>query len=167
MNRNRLLLSGLIVVLTVPWPCLGHGGAYEVLRDAGGIRAVYDDGSPMALCDVSVFAPDRPEEAYQTGITDPHGRFAFVPDTHGMWRVTVDDGMGHRVEAAVPVDSAFGHEHEHGHEHRHAAGRLSGLVVGISVIFGLFGVLALLSRKRGAAGNGPNQGGVSCTLPKA
>ncbi|NQT92354.1 MAG: hypothetical protein HQ559_06305, partial [Lentisphaerae bacterium] len=74
---------------------------HRVFKAGAGIEAAYDDGSPMAFCDVSVFSPGDPVSEYQTGITDPRGRFAFIPDTNGVWKVTVDDGMGHMAIAEV------------------------------------------------------------------
>jgi nickel transport protein len=105
------------------------------------VAATYDDGSPMAFCDVTVFGPDAREEPYQEGTSDRNGCFAFLPDTNGTWTVTVDDGMGHVAEARIDIDSAGGRRSEEAHH----ADRLSGAVVGISVIFGCFGVYAMLS----------------------
>jgi len=86
--------------------------------------------------------------------SDRNGCFAFLPDTNGTWKVTVDDGMGHLAEARIDIDSAGGRHAEEAHQ----ADRLSGAVVGISVIFGCFGVYAMLSgrakRRRGGEKTG-------------
>ena len=142
--RFRRTVGAVLILLGVPVLCLGHGVSYEVFDVGTGIKATYSDDSAMSYCDVSVFAPDDAEVEYQTGITDRNGCFAFVPDASGIWRVTVDDGMGHLVTAEISVDSL-------GVESLTAPrgpDRLSSLIIGISVIFGIFGIFALLRGSR-------------------
>ena len=38
-------------------------------------------------------------------VTDAQGRFAFMPDAPGQWRIIMADNMGHRVEHAVEVSA--------------------------------------------------------------
>lgn len=146
-------------------PCLAHGSRYNVFRGGTGIEATHDDGSPMAFCDVRVFAPGGRENLHQTGTTGPKGRFMFVPDTNGVWRVSIDDGIGHVLWAEIAV----------GPEAREAVGRgggvdrLTGGVVGVSLIFGVFGIYCLLRHRvpRSQRETGCTEGENSCTLPKA
>lgn len=144
---------GLLILLGCPRLGLGHGVEYESFAVGSGIKATYSDETPMAYCDVAVFAPDDANAEYQTGITDRNGCFAFVPDTSGVWQVTVDDGMGHQVAAMISVDSLL----VASTTARQDANRLSSLVVGISLIFGLFGVYALLRDSRRAGRSDPPQ----------
>jgi nickel transport protein len=97
----------------------------------------------MAFCDVTVLAPQSSEEPYQEGTSDRNGCFAFLPDTNGTWKVAVDDGMGHLVEARIEIDS-IGRRRT---ETAHPPDRLGGTVVGISVIFGIFGVYAMVAAR--------------------
>jgi hypothetical protein len=62
----------------------------------------YDGGIPVREADVVIRAPGQ-ETPFQSGRTDPEGRFAFVAAGSGEWRVTVDDGMGHRRTASIVV----------------------------------------------------------------
>jgi nickel transport protein len=121
-----------------------HGVRHSVSEGATVVAATYDDGSPMAFCDVTVLAPQNGEAPYQEGTSDRNGCFAFLPDTNGTWTVTIDDGMGHLEEARIEIDSIGGPKTETAH----APDRLGGAVVGISIIFGIFGVYALLTRRR-------------------
>jgi len=105
---------------------------------------VYDDGSPMAFCETAVYAPGKGEDAFQTGTTDRTGGFAFLPDTNGTWSVTVDDGMGHMVTAHIDV-TPEGLANENA---ARPADRLSGVIVGTSVVFGIFGLWALFANRR-------------------
>ena len=142
--RARTTVGVLLLVLGCPVLCLGHGVKHEIFAVGTGIKATYSDETPMAYCDVEIFAPDAADTEYQTGITDRNGCFAFVPDTSGVWQVKVDDGMGHLVTAEISVDSLRAESTGT----RHGRDRVSSLIVGISVIFGLFGVFALFRNAR-------------------
>ena len=137
----------LLIVLGCPLLCLAHGVKHEVFDVGTGIKATYSDETPMAYCEVAVYAPDDDASEYQTGITDRNGCFAFVPDASGVWRVNVDDGMGHLVTAEISLDSL----QVASTSVRQVGDRMSSAIVGISVIFGLFGIYALLRGSRRAA----------------
>jgi len=144
--RTRAAVGTLLILFGCPRFCLGHGVEHEIFAVGTGIKARYSDETPMAYCDVAIFTPDDLDSEYQTGTTDRNGCFAFVPDTSGVWRVTVDDGMGHLLTAEISVDSL----QVASTKARHGGDRLSSVVVGISVIFGLFGLFALLRGSRRA-----------------
>lgn len=61
----------------------------------------------MGLEEAKVYSPSGGDNPFQLGQTDVHGRFSFVPDAPGLWRVVVKDGLGHVAEAAVEIDDAF------------------------------------------------------------
>ena len=60
----------------------------------------------MAYAQVTVRGPLDDEVEFQNGRTDRNGRFAFVPDEAGQWKVVVEDGLGHRVSALCPVEAS-------------------------------------------------------------
>jgi len=138
-------MAALLAVLVCTTLCLAHGVTHEVVETGIGVRATYRDGTPMAYCDVAVFAPGETESEFQTGTTDPNGCFSFVPDTTGVWRVTADDGMGHLLSAEISMgpDGVESAETAPGYD------KVRSVIVGISVIFGLFGILGWIrSRTR-------------------
>lgn len=98
----------------------------------------------MAYCDVEVFAPAESDAPYQQGSTDSDGRFAFVPVEVGSWTIVIDDGMGHQTAIDVAVDSLG----IVGKQRHSKTDRLSTGVVGVSIIFGLFGLYALIRSRR-------------------
>jgi len=55
----------------------------------------YSDGSPVSFAKVKIWSPDNDSIEFQNGRTDTNGRFSFFPDVDGVWRITVNDGMGH------------------------------------------------------------------------
>ena len=143
-SRARHLAAIISAVLLSVSTALAHGVAHRVFPGGTGIEATYDDGSPMAFCDVEVLPPDSRPTAFQTGTTDPHGRFAFVPDTNGTWTVIVDDGMGHRTSAKVVV-TAEGIESA---DNRPATARPAMALIGVCLIIGLFGTYSLVRQVR-------------------
>ena len=163
-TEERCLAVGVAGLLMLGAIALGHGVQHRVFPGGTGVEATYDDGSPMAFCDVSVFSPGEPASEYQTGITDPRGRFAFVPDTNGVWKVTVDDSMGHMVTAEIAV----GPEGITQGGGRKGVDRSTGAIVGVSVIFGLFGLYCLVRQGMGRVRHGSRsgEGKSECTLPK-
>lgn len=73
----------------------------RVAGEAVVVTAQFGGTEPAAFCQVAVFSPAKGDAEYQTGRTDARGRFAFLPDVSGQWRVIVDDEMGHRQEASI------------------------------------------------------------------
>lgn len=85
----------------------GHGVAIEYqATEAISIQAKYDNGKPMSNAQVAVYSPENPSEAWQTGVTDDEGKFAFVPenDISGNWTVKVRSA-GHGNVINIPLQS--------------------------------------------------------------
>lgn len=61
----------------------------------------------MGYAEVCVFSPEESDKnssvEHQNGRTDCNGRFAFSPDSSGVWKVEVNDGRGHKIQAEVKV----------------------------------------------------------------
>jgi nickel transport protein len=83
--------------------CRAHGvdGAVERI-DGYCVTAQYDDSEPMSYAGVEIKAPDS-KIGFQNGRTDRNGCFMFHPDVPGVWRINVQDGMGHRLALDVTV----------------------------------------------------------------
>jgi nickel transport protein len=96
-----LVAVGLIIT---PYSAIAHGTGYR----QSSIRSVslefcYSTGETMSYLDAKVFSPRDDKFAFQSGRTDEDGRFAFTPNTDGLWRVVVRDEEGHLAEAKVDV----------------------------------------------------------------
>ena len=157
LRRYIYPVSAIVLLLVVSASvCRAHGTTCRLFEGTAAVEASYDDGRPMAFCDVAVYFPAGEEEAYRTGETDRNGRFSFIPESDGEFRIVVDDGMGHAASLGFSVvkgiASVKGPEKEDlsdgGTETGTCIfkrlGRSAGIVVGISVIFGLFGLVSLL-----------------------
>lgn len=116
------------------------------------MTAQYSDGEPMRYASVKILAPEA-ERTFQTGRTDQNGRFCFFPDRPGVWRVTVDDKMGHLLELEVPVTENLHLDRpDPALPETTVMPRLQGVLVGISIIFGMFGVVCWLKSRRKSTG---------------
>ena len=102
-----LIAFGLYAVLDGLFtPCVeAHGTGHRVIRDSRAIavESFYSDREPMSYAEVKLYGPSDDSIEYQNGRTDRNGRFAFLPDREGTWRVEVGDGMGHLMKAEIDV----------------------------------------------------------------
>ena len=69
------------------------------------VQFAYAGGSVPTYAKVEVYSPADAKVEFQNGRTDAQGRFAFMPDAPGQWRIIMADNMGHRVEHAVEVSA--------------------------------------------------------------
>ena len=109
IDRMRSILIMLwVIFIFFPLNVYAHGVEGEVSSFAGGIvvTAKYDTGELMSYAKVEVYAADS-KLKFQSGRTDRNGCFAFVPDVQGKWKVTVDDGIGHRLTMEISVDKTL------------------------------------------------------------
>ena len=72
------------------------------------VQFAYAGGQVPTYAKVEVYGPADANVEFQNGRTDAQGRFAFMPDTPGQWRIIMADNMGHRVEHAVDVGAGQG-----------------------------------------------------------
>jgi len=151
MTARKMILSLAALALALAWHgnALAHGATCRQSGGAVAVECLYDNGSPMAFCDVAVYGAASGDSVILTGATDAAGRFVFVPVAGGPWRVVVDDGMGHAARAEIagadPADMAGG---ESGGALWGRPGRLYGGIAGVGVIFGIFGIYALAKSRR-------------------
>ena len=72
------------------------------------VQFAYSGGEQPTYAKVEVYSPADDKVEFQNGRTDAQGRFAFMPDAPGRWRIIMADNMGHRVEHPVEVSAAQG-----------------------------------------------------------
>ncbi len=141
-----LIFVAILILLApplTPGDVMAHGAECRLVRGGVTIEALYDDGSPMSYCDVSVFRPGSPDSTFLTGTTSEDGRFSYVARTEGMWKIEVDDGMGHMAVMEMEV----GPEGGTGGQPSARQNRILETVTGVSVIFGLLGLYYIFRRK--------------------
>lgn len=120
----------------------GVSGRYQ----AGGVTVVaeYSDGSPVSYAETEILPPDS-ETPFVSGWTDRNGRFAFFPDVKGTYKAVINDGMGHQLEIAVPVDeSGLLTPSPQGPSQtleNNALSRTEAIIRGLTLLFFIFGCL--------------------------
>jgi len=119
-----------------------HGVTSKIATGGIVVSAMYDTGEAMDYARVTISAPGA-NLKFQSGRTDRNGRFCFFPDVSGDWNVVVDDEMGHRLKVTVPVDEAMALQsnRENKNAGRGFFTRCEKAVMGVSIIFGISGIL--------------------------
>jgi hypothetical protein len=141
-------LSGVIL----PAAVFAHG--VEVFDETGTaevhtVRFRYTDGESMLFARVKVFSPSAPDAAAQESVADRYGYFSFIPFESGDWRITAEDGMGHRGEIFIPV---AGGTTTAADAARNAASantlpRPAAIALGLSLMFNGFAVWYFIGKK--------------------
>lgn len=98
------ILIALTLVLAASSGVFAHGTGYRSSSlQPVALEFVYSTGETMSYREAKVFSPKDEKFAFQSGRTDENGRFSFVPDVSGKWRVIVRDEEGHQCTAEVDV----------------------------------------------------------------
>ena len=105
------ILTGLAVMVSLlcSSSCsYAHGTGYR----HSSLKAVplefsYSTGEAMSYREARVYSPNDEKFAVQSGRTDESGRFAFIPNVKGEWRVIVRDEEGHQCEAKIDITDEF------------------------------------------------------------
>lgn len=108
---RRIFFVGLAVaagLIFFPAHAHSHGVGYRHSElKAIPLEFFYSTGEKMSYCEARVFSPNDEKFAAQTGRTDEQGRFAFVPDSAGEWRIIVRDNEGHQCEAKIVISEEW------------------------------------------------------------
>ena len=96
------VLGALLLILGAS-PAQAHAlyAAHTWQGSVALVQFAYAGGEQPTYAKVEVYSPADSKVEFQNGRTDAQGRFAFMPDTPGQWRIIMADNMGHRVEHAV------------------------------------------------------------------
>jgi nickel transport protein len=151
--KQLLTFSLLAALILLPATVFAHGVEIFDVTGQAGVRTLqfmYSTGESMLFASVKVYPPSTPEATVQESMTDRDGYFSFVPFENGPWRLTVEDGMGHKGEVVVTV---AGVTTETAAAARNAAssGKLPApiaVVLGLSIILNVFAFWYFLGRKR-------------------
>ncbi|GHT71961.1 hypothetical protein FACS1894110_25910 [Spirochaetia bacterium] len=104
--RHFFVWLFLAVILFLPAAAFAHGVDISDVTGQAGVRTIrfgYTDGEYMLFAKVKVYAPSTPEATVQESMTDRDGYFSFVHFERGDWRLTAEDGMGHKGEIVIAV----------------------------------------------------------------
>ncbi len=136
----------IFIVLFFLFPGFGeaHELHYTVVRgEAVVVQLQYADQTDLAQANYNIYRAGE-EKPFQTGRTDARGRIVFLPEEKADWRIKVFTEDGHGLQ--ITLDTAAGGATEN--VTRTFFERYARIVTGISVIFGLFGIISLWAGKR-------------------
>ncbi len=149
-TRHSLATAlGLAVLLcfTAAGQATAHGLSYAIEQgNAVSVRLSLDDGSVLAGERYELYR-DGEDNPAQTGSTDDHGRVVFLPDRAGTWRLKVFAEDGHGKVFTIKTDAQGGVSEVE----QPALALSTSLLVGLSVLFGIFGIVSLFTRKKETA----------------
>lgn len=149
-------MLGLMVLisLSVASKSFAHGTGYrQAALKAIPLEFFYSTGEAMSYREARVFSPNDEKFAAQSGRTDEKGRFAFVPDVAGLWRVIVRDEEGHQCEAKIDITEDFLSGNENitlNNENIDNAEIFMRAVSGVSIIFNIAMIVIIFRRKKHA-----------------
>lgn len=141
MKRALLIAFGLFAL-----PAWAHEVHLDSSRqEASVLRLVYADGKPFAFEAYELYQPgkDVPE---QVGRTNAQGLVIFLPGSQSDWRLKAYSADGHGVDQTVkvlvgtadnPLPATSGQ-----------MPRMLLLAAGLGIVFGLFGLVQLFTRKK-------------------
>ena len=139
------LLCALVIAAAGPGQALAHGLQHRIDEAAAvSVELFLADGSAFAFESYEVYRAGD-EIPFQVGRTDARGRVVFLPDRAGTWRIKAFSEDGHGADFSFSTgargDVKVGRE---SFLDRHLR-----VIAGVSVIFGVFGLIGLFSRRRG------------------
>ena len=153
MTLRTVIVAAVAALLasTAAAPAHAHGVGWTREDSAAtfALRFVYSSGEAMAFAAVSVSMPDG--TVFQKGRADREGRFAFVPNGPGEWRVHADDGTGHALDTPITVEEKISTPSATPSGTVHTTAWIStsrpvAVILGLSLIANLFGGLMLWRR---------------------
>lgn len=106
---KRWIVALVMCVALMGWPAQAWAHQVETFYTLGDqleFQSVFSGGEPFAGATVTIYAPNQPDQPWQTLTTDEEGRFAFVPDESmpGDWEVAIEsDDISHADYWTVPV----------------------------------------------------------------
>jgi nickel transport protein len=136
----------LLICMWLPGQILAHDLQHSIDEAAAVyVEFFFADGNEFDFESYEVYRGGE-EVPFQVGRTDARGRLVFLPDRAGAWRIVVFSEDGHGADFSLSTGAQGGVEKSSGPLfERHLR-----IIVGVSIIFGIFGVIALFTRGRTA-----------------
>jgi len=143
MRFRRVVL--LVLCAWLPGQAVAHDLQHQIGEGAAvSVRLFFANGSDFAFESYEVYRAGD-EIPFQVGRTDLQGRVVFLPDRAGTWRIKAFSEDGHGADFSFTTGARGGvRDANQPFLERHLR-----VVVGVSVIFGVFGLVNLFTRRGG------------------
>jgi nickel transport protein len=143
----KALVLTLLLLAGAAW---AHTVDYDVTGQQATVVTTHLGDEQASYAEYEVFAPEQTDNPFQIGRSDARGRVVFLPDQPGQWTVKVKADSQHGVHGAeikVQVDTkgviqSFS---------KPLVATHTRLLMGVSLLFGLFGLLSLFRGRRQAS----------------
>ncbi len=142
MSRLSFWFLAIAFLFGIERPAWAHSVHYQVENKGVAVRVFYADDDPASYSAFEIFGPGD-KTAHQKGRTDKNGFVAFVPDRPGTWRVKVIGESEHGMHAAsieIEVNESLYMDSFR----KPLVARYTKAFIGMSTVFGLFGLWAFL-----------------------
>ncbi len=143
------LVVALVLCAWLPGPVRAHDLQHSIDEaTAVSVRLFFADGRDFGLESYEIYRAGE-EMPFQVGRTDVRGRVVFLPDRAGTWRIKLFSQDGHGGDFSF-ITGARG-DVQGGSKsflERHLR-----IIAGVSLIFGVFGLISLFARRGGEAGD--------------
>jgi len=151
--KQVIILSAFCLLLSTFYSntLYAHAVNHRQVQGSIGMEIAYDDGTPMSYSEYKVFSPLDKEKEFQQGYTDKNGRLFFCPDVKGIWKIEVNDGLGHGEIIEIPVNEDLKIETKEGV----SLTKFHKILIGVSIIIGLTGIFFYWSARRRIKSNNP------------
>ena len=131
-------------IIWVTGNAAGHELHYSVRQGtAVVVRIQYADKGEFSYEGYEIFREGE-DLPYQVGRTDAKGAIAFVPDRGGAWRIRAFSEDGHGLDVTIDVDD----DQVLRVADRPLFDRYARIIVGIALLFGIFGTINLVARRK-------------------
>jgi nickel transport protein len=155
--KHIMFVIMAIINLLLPNIVFAHGVEISIASGATEYPVetahfIYSTGEAMSFSTVRVYAPSRPDVEIIQSITDRNGYFSFVPDETGEWKLTVEDGMGHKGSITINVGTSLGETKK---APKSSGGKLPlpvGIVLGLSILCNIFFVWYYVGKQKKGGG---------------
>lgn len=143
-TTRQCFLIVLCVLLANVSTAVSHELRHVVTRgDAVVVELFYPDNTRFGNQRYEIYHSDD-DAPFQIGTTDKRGRVVFIPDRSGTWRIRAFSEDGHGADFTVDVDA----EELIAETNGTLFERYSKIMVGLALIVGVFGVIALSQARR-------------------
>jgi nickel transport protein len=140
----RRVLIALALFACLPVPASAHDLQHSIGEGAAVcVKLFFSDGNAFSFESYELYRAGE-EIPFQVGRTDNQGRVVFIPDRPGTWRLKVFSEDGHGVDLSFTTGGEGGVQDAG----RPFLERHLRIVVGLSLIFGVFGLVDLFARRR-------------------
>jgi nickel transport protein len=138
---------GLVIALALCAWLPGRAAAHDLQHSVGegaavSVKLFFADGKEFSFESYELYRAGD-EIPFQVGRTDIEGRVVFLPDRAGTWRLKVFSEDGHGADLSFTTGGEGGvQDANEPFLERHLR-----IIVGVSVIFGVFGLVSLFARR--------------------